>query len=83
MGIFGTKVTTETVAKPTFAEQMAAIKSAFRTAHENASNLRSQMEEEEIKSKEAQIATLKSDIETINVTKKEAETFMENISKFI
>lgn len=26
MGIFGTKVTTETVAKPTFAEQMAAIK---------------------------------------------------------
>lgn len=39
--------------------------------------------EEEIKSKEAQIATLQSDIETINVTKKEAETFMENISKLI
>lgn len=52
MGIFGTKVTTETVAKPTFAEQMAAIKSAFKTAHENANNLHSQMEEE-IKSKEA------------------------------
>lgn len=82
MGIFGTKVTTETVVKPTFAEQMAAIKSAFKTAHENASNLHSQMEEE-IKSKEAQIATLQSDIETINVTKKEAETFMENISKLI
>lgn len=82
MGIFGTKVTAETVAKPTFAEQMAAIKSAFKTAHESASNLHSQMEEE-IKSKEAQIATLQSDIETINVTKKEAETFMENISKLI
>lgn len=79
MGIFG-KVT-ETVAKPTFAEQMAAIKSAFKTAHENA-NIHSQMEEE-IKSKEAQIAILQSDIETINVTKKEAETFMENISKLI
>ena len=63
MGIFSTKVTTESVAKPTFAEQMAAIKSAFKTAHENASNLHSQMKEE-IKSKEAQIATLQSDIET-------------------
>lgn len=41
------------------------------------------MMEEEIKSKESQIASLQSDIETINVTKKEAETFMENISKLI
>ena len=82
MGIFSTKVTTESVAKPTFAEQMAAIKSAFKAAHENASNLHAEMEEE-IKSKEAQIVTLQSDIETINVTKKEAETFMENISKLI
>lgn len=82
MGIFRTKVTTETVAKPTFAEQMAAIKSAFKIAHENANNLHSIMEEE-IKSKESQIASLQSDIETINVTKKEAETFMENISKLI
>lgn len=80
MGIFS-KVT-ETVVQPTFAEQMAAIKSAFKTAHESTNNLHSQMEEE-IKSKEAQIATLQSDIETINVTKKEAETFMENISKLI
>ena len=79
MKIFGTKVTT---AKLTFAEQMAAIKSAFKTAHENANNLHSQMEEE-IKSKESQIASLQNDIETINVTKKEAETFMENISKLI
>lgn len=79
MGIFGTKVI---VVQPTFAEQMAAIKSALKTAHESANNLCSQMEEE-IKSKEAQIATLQSDIETINVTKKEAETFMENISKLI
>lgn len=42
---------------PTFAEQMQSIKAAFKTAHENANNLHSQMEEE-IKSKEAQIATL-------------------------
>lgn len=82
MGIFGTKVTAETATKSTFAEQMAAIKLAFTIAHEDASNLHSMMEEE-IKSKEAQIATLQSDIETINVTKKEAEEFMENISKLI
>lgn len=67
---------------PTFAEQMASIKAAFKTAHENANNLHSMMEEE-IKNKESQIASLQNDIETINVTKKEAETFMENISKLI
>lgn len=77
---FGTKKSV--VATPSFSERMASIKSMFKTAHENASNLHSQMEEE-IKSKEAQIDTLQSDIETINVTKKEAETFMENISKLI
>ena len=67
---------------PTFAEQMSSIKAAFKTAHENANNLHSQMEEE-IKNKESQIASLQSDIATINVTKKEAEVFMENISKLI
>lgn len=72
----------KTKAAPSFAEQMSSIKAAFKTAHENANNLHSMMEEE-IKSKEAQIASLQSDIETINVTKKEAETFMENISKLI
>lgn len=77
---FGTKKSV--VATPSFSERMASIKSMFKTTRENASNLHSQMEEE-IKSKEAQIATLQSDIETINVTKKEAETFMENISKLI
>lgn len=61
---------------------MSSIKAAFKTAHENANNLHSQMEEE-IKNKESQIASLQSDIATINVTKKEAEVFMENISKLI
>lgn len=67
---------------PTFAEQMTAIKSAFKNAYENANNLHSQIEEE-IKNKESQIASLQNDIDTINVTKKEAEVFMENISKLI
>ena len=75
--IFGKFKTT-----PSFAEQMSSIKAAFKTAHESANNLHSMMEEE-IKSKESQITSLQNDIETINVTKKEAETFMENISKLI
>ena len=61
---------------------MSSIKAAFKTAHDNANNLHSMMEEE-IKNKESQIASLQNDIETINVTKREAETFMENISKLI
>lgn len=77
---FGMKKTT--IATLPFSERMASIKSMFKTAHENASNLHSQMEEE-IKSKESKIASLQSDIETINVTKREAEEFMENISKLI
>lgn len=44
---------------PTFAEQMSSIKAAFKTAHENANNLHSMMEEE-IKSKESQIASFQS-----------------------
>ncbi len=68
--------------KTTFSKRMANIKSAFQIAHENASKLHSQMEEE-IKSKESKIASLYSDIETINVTKREAEEFMKNISKLI
>ncbi len=69
-------------AKLSFAEQMTAIKSIFKTAHENASNLYSQMEEE-IKSKESKIDSLQSDIEAINITKMETEEFIKNISKLI
>ena len=72
-----TKVTT-----PSFAEQLGKIKEQFKVAHENASNLHSQMEQE-IKNKEAQIASLQSEIETISTTKKDTEIFMDNISKLI
>lgn len=73
---FGTNKTVQ------FASRMSSIKSMFKTAHDNASKLKAVMEKE-LESKNAQIASLQSDIETINVTKKEAEEFMENISKFI
>lgn len=72
-----TKVTT-----PSFAEQLDKINEQFKVAHENASNLHLQMEQE-IKNKEAQIASLQSEIETISTTKKDTETFMDNISKLI
>ena len=65
-----------------FSERMADIKSMFKVAHESASNLHAEMEQE-IKMKESQIAALQEDIKTIGVTKQEAETFMFNIEKFI
>lgn len=48
----------------------------FKTAHEDASNLHAEMEQEII-------AALQEDIKTIDVTKQEAETFMSNIEKLI
>ena len=77
---FGTKKSV--VATPPFSERMASIKSMFKTAHENASNLHAEMEQE-IAKKESQIAALQEDIKTIDVTKQEAETFMSNIEKLI
>lgn len=67
---------------PSFAEQMSNIKSSFKLAFEDASNLHSQMEQK-IKEKEAQMESLQSDINSINEVKTEAEVFMENISKLI
>lgn len=72
----------KTVVAPSFSERMASIKSMFKAAHENASNLHAEMESE-IAKKESQIAALQEDIKTIGVTKQEAETFMSNIEKLI
>lgn len=77
---FGMKKTT--IATLPFSERMASIKSMFKTAHEDASNLHAEMEQE-IAKRESQIAALQEDIKTIDVTKQEAETFMSNIEKLI
>ena len=77
---FGTKKSV--VAAPSFSERMASIESMFKTAHENASTLHAEMEED-VKSKSAQIESLQHDIETINACKEETEKFMENISQLI
>ena len=65
-----------------FSERMTNIKSMFKIAHENASNLHAEMESE-ISKKESQITALQEDIKTIGITKQEAEIFMSNISKLI
>lgn len=76
MGILN-KTKTETLS---YAEQLGSIKEYFKVAHENANNLHAKMEED-IKSKEAQIAQLQADIDNIESVKSETETFMNNISK--
>ena len=71
------------VISPTlFNGRLASIKAVFKAAHENASTLHAEMEEN-VKSKSAQIESLQHDIETINACKEENEKFMENISKLI
>lgn len=80
MGIFSkTEVPVGTIS---FAEKMAVIKKAFKEAHENANTLHGEIEQE-IALKLSKIDELNKQIEEINVTKKEAEEFMANISKLI
>lgn len=83
MGIFSKKTAVETpVRSLTFAEKMANIKEAFKTAYDNANTLHGEMEQE-IELKKSEINELNKQIEQIEVTKEEARTFMANISKLI
>lgn len=79
---FKTNKTTKVIETPSFASRMSSIKSVFKIAHENASNLHAEMEKE-IGKKQAQIGSLQKDISEITTVKKEAEDFMSNISKLI
>lgn len=86
MGIFSKKeeavVKTETKTDANYAQKLASIKNSFKIAHENASNLHSMMERD-IQEKQNKIKELQDSIDTINVAKRDTETFMENISKLI
>lgn len=86
MGIFskkeGTAVKTENKTDVNYTQKLASIKNSFKIAHENASNLHSLMERD-IQEKQDKIKELQDSIDNINVAKKDAETFMENISKLI
>lgn len=80
MGIFSK--TGVPVGTLSFAEKMSNIKKAFKEAHENANTLHGEMEQQ-IQLKLSKIDELNKQIDEINVTKKEAEEFMANISKLI
>lgn len=67
---------------PSFSERMANLKFMFKTVYEDASKLHAEMEDE-IAKKKSQIVELQNNIEVINATKHEAETFMSEISKFL
>lgn len=86
MGLFSKKeetvVKTETKTDVNYAQKLASIKNSFKIAHENASNLHSLMERD-IQEKQDKIKELQDSIDTINVAKRDTETFMENISKLI
>lgn len=70
------------VGTPSFAEKMASIKEAFKTAYDNANTLHGEMEQQ-IELKKSKINELNEQIEQIEVIKEEAKTFMANISKLI
>lgn len=86
MGLFSKKektvVKTETKTDVNYAQKLASIKNTFKIAHESASSLHSMMERD-IQEKQDKIKELQDSIDTINMTKKDTETFMENISKLI
>lgn len=67
---------------PTFAEQLSRIKSQFKIAHEDASNLHAKMSEE-IDRKSAQILKIQEEVASITEVKRDTEVFMDNISKLI
>ena len=78
---FGTKKSV--VATPSFSERMASIKSMFKIAHENASNLHAENGVRDCKEGISKLLHCRKTSKTIGVTKQEAETFMSNIEKLI
>lgn len=81
MGIFTKNETVTTVGK-SFAEQLTAIKESFRTAYNKADALNQKIEED-IKSKNTAIETLKAQLAESETTKSDTEQFMKNLEKFI
>ena len=80
MALFNNNKTEE---KPlTFAEQLGKIKNQFKVAHENASNLHAKMSQE-IDRESAQILKIQEEVASITEVKRDAEVFMDNISKLI
>ena len=86
MGLFNKKTikeeTTVVVVRKTFNDRLSDVKSMFKKAHEEATNLRDEMLGE-IAVKQTQIENIQASINEIEVTKADTEKFINNLEKFI
>ena len=85
MGLFNKKTVKETtivVTKKTFNDRLTDVKSMFKKAHEEATNLRDEMLGE-IAVKQTQIENIQASINEIEATKADTEKFISNLEKFI
>lgn len=85
MGLFNKKTVKETtivVTKKTFNDRLTDVKSMFKKAHEEATNLRDEMLGE-IAVKQTQIENIQASINEIEATKADTEKFINNLEKFI
>ena len=70
------------IAKPSFKERLTGVKSMFKKAHEDASKLNTEMQNE-IDDYKMLIASYEVKIEDVSTTQKETQEFMSNLEKFI
>jgi hypothetical protein len=70
------------IAKPSFKERLTGVKSMFKKAHEDASKLNTEMQNE-IDNYKMLIASYEVKIEDVSTTQKETQEFMSNLEKFI
>lgn len=70
------------IAKPLFKERLTGVKSMFKKAHEDASKLNTEMQNE-IDNYKMLIASYEVKIEDVSTTQKETQEFMSNLKKFI
>lgn len=77
MGIFNKEVKSVS-----FADKLNNIKSAFRTAYNQAKDLDSKIQED-IDNKESMIAELQTTINDFKTTQSETQKFMKSLEKFI
>ena len=70
------------IAKPSFKERLTGVKSMFKKAHEDASKLSAEMQDE-IDNYKMLIASYEVKIEDVSTTQKETQEFMSNLEKFI
>ena len=85
MGLFNKKTVKETtivVARKTFNDRLTDVKSMFKKAYEEATNLRDEMLGE-IAVKQTQIENIQASINEIEATKADTEKFINNLEKFI